>query len=152
MKILLICTHNACRSIIAEAVADKIATSRIIARSAGSNPRGQVHPLTLKHLAAHGYDIAGLKSQSWDEFEIFSPDVVITLCDQAADEACPAYFGDSLKIHWGLKDPSKNEENQSENFSRIISILENRFKRLLKEEFETMNHNELKDLFEKVCS
>ncbi|MBT5074392.1 MAG: arsenate reductase ArsC [Kordiimonadaceae bacterium] len=151
MKILLICTHNACRSIIAEAVANKISTPRIIARSAGSSPRGHVHPLTLKHLARHGYDINNLKSQSWDEFENFSPDVVITLCDQAAGETCPVYFGNCLKIHWGLNDPSKNSENEVENFDNTITILENRFRGLLEEEFETMDTSALNKLFEKVC-
>ena len=150
MKILLICTHNACRSIIGEAVASKLAFPRINARSAGSSPRGQVHPLTLKHLSRHGYDISALKSQSWDDFEDWKPDVVITLCDQAAGESCPVYFADCLKIHWGIADPSKDTANETQNFDQTINILEERFKKLLNEDFENINREELMLLFNKV--
>lgn len=150
MKILFICTHNACRSIIGEAVANKISNFRLKARSAGSAPRGIVHPLTIKHLERHTYDTTNLTSQSWDDFEGWNPTVVITLCDQAAGETCPLYFGDSLKIHWGLPDPSKDVTNEVKNFDNIISILENRIVRLLNEDFENMNHSELKLLFNTV--
>lgn len=150
MKILLICTHNACRSIIGEAVTNKIASPRIEARSAGSNPRGVVHPLTLKHLTRHGYDNSGFKSQSWDDFTDWQPDVVITLCDQAAGETCPVYFSNAIKIHWGLPDPSKGEDNQNENFDHVIITLETRIKKLLNQQFESMDQNQLKLLFNKV--
>ena len=73
MKILLICTHNACRSIIGEAVINKIAVARITAKSAGSSPRGEIHPLTLKHLTRRDYDTSSLKSQSWNDFENGTP-------------------------------------------------------------------------------
>lgn len=157
MKILLICTHNACRSIIGEAVTNKLsiitATNkpRIIAKSAGSSPRGQIHPLTLKHLKRRGYDTVNLKSQSWDDFEDFAPDVVITLCDQAAGESCPVYFGHSLKIHWGLADPSKGQNNEIENFDKTINIIENRIEKILKEDFENMSRQQLKALFETIA-
>jgi|TARA_R110002096_G_scaffold416576_3_gene619579 arsenate reductase (thioredoxin) len=150
MKILLICTHNACRSIIGEAVFNKLGNPRIEARSAGSSPRGIVHPLTLKHLTRHDYDTSTLESQSWDDFSDWKPDVVITLCDQAAGETCPIYFGDSLKIHWGLPDPSKDTTNEFENFDSIISILEKRIAKLLDEKFEDMDNNDLKLLFNRV--
>ena len=150
MKILFICTHNACRSIIAEAVSTKIASPRIEARSAGSNPRGVVHPFTLKHLKRHGYDITDLKSESWDGFSGWHPDVVITLCDQAAGETCPVYFGASLKVHWGLPDPSKDADNQNDNFDKVINTLETRIKKLLTEKFEDMDQTKLKLLFNKV--
>lgn len=150
MKILLICTHNACRSIIGEAVINKIAAPHITARSAGSSPRGEIHPLTLKHLNRHKYDVSTLKSQSWDDFENWDTDIVITLCDQAAGETCPVYFKDCLKIHWGLTDPSKDPRNEQENFDRTINILEERIKKLLNENFETMNSDQLTSLFNDI--
>ena len=150
MKILLICTHNACRSIIAEALINKMAAARITAKSAGSSPRGQIHPLTIKHLNRRGYNTTQLKSQSWDDFADYQPDVVITLCDQAAGETCPAFFSNSLKIHWGIPDPSKSTENETKNFDNTINTLEKRTEKLLNETFETMTPTELKTLFEKV--
>ncbi|MBF7073446.1 arsenate reductase ArsC [Glaciecola sp. MH2013] len=107
MKILYICTHNRCRSILSEAMTNQLAGDIIEARSAGSQPVGEVHPLSLKYLAQNDISISGLQSQSWDDFESFQPDLVITVCDSAAGETCPLYFSDSLKVHWGLSDPSK---------------------------------------------
>lgn len=114
MKILYICTHNRCRSILSEAITNTIAGDFIDAKSAGSQPAGEVHPLSLKYLKQTGYSIQDLQSQSWDEFENFHPDVVVTVCDSAAGEACPLYFSNSLKVHWGLSDPSKIAGDDSE--------------------------------------
>lgn len=107
MKILYICTHNRCRSILSEAITNHFAHGRIIAKSAGSQPAGVVHPLSIHFLQEANIATAGLQSQSWDEFEDFKPDLVITVCDSAAGETCPVWFGNSIKIHWGLSDPSK---------------------------------------------
>lgn len=107
MKILYICTHNRCRSILCEAISNHLGQGKIVARSAGSQPVGEVHPLSLQYLQEAGIPIDGLHSQSWDEFEAFAPDIVITVCDSAANESCPVWFGDSVKLHWGLQDPSK---------------------------------------------
>lgn len=114
MKILYICTHNRCRSILSEAITNQSANGLIIAKSAGSQPAGEVHPLSLKYLAETGFSTEGLISQSWDDFEGFEPDVVVTVCDSAAAEACPVYFGNCLKVHWGLSDPSKIEGDESQ--------------------------------------
>jgi len=109
MRILYICTHNRCRSILSEAVTNTFAGQLIEAKSAGSQPVGEVHPLSIKYLAEQGIDTDMLQSQSWDEFESFAPDIVVTVCDSAAGETCPVWFGQSLKVHWGLADPSKLE-------------------------------------------
>ena len=109
MKLLYICTHNRCRSILSEAITNSLAGDLIIARSAGSQPADEVHPLSMKYLRQMGYTVTGLRSESWHNFAQFQPDVVITVCDSAAGEACPAYFGNSIKIHWGMADPSKIE-------------------------------------------
>ena len=109
IKILFICTHNRCRSILAEAVAQHLGAGKIIAASAGSEPAGKIHPLSLEALKAAGISVAGLHSKSWDELEDFAPDVVITVCDNAANETCPVCFSNTKKVHWGLADPSALE-------------------------------------------
>jgi arsenate reductase len=124
MKILYICTHNRCRSILSEAITNQIAGDVIDAKSAGSQPAGVVHPLSLKYLAQKEYSIEGLKSQSWDDFEDFRPDVVVTVCDSAAGETCPVYFSDSIKVHWGLSDPSKVAGNKSEIEQAFLVCIE----------------------------
>jgi arsenate reductase len=98
---------------LSEAITNQLANSSITAKSAGSQPAGVVHPLSLKYLAESGYSTEGLISQSWDDFESFQPDLVVTVCDSAAGEACPLYFGNSLKVHWGLSDPSKIEGDET---------------------------------------
>ncbi len=129
MKILYICTHNRCRSILSEAVTNHFANDYIDARSAGSQPSGEVHPLSLKYLAEAGIPVQGLTSQSWDDFASFAPDIVITVCDSAAGETCPVWFGKSLKIHWGLQDPSTltgSDEDIANAFRKTIGIIHNR--------------------------
>lgn len=111
MKVLFICTHNRCRSIIAEAVTNHFAGNIIQAKSAGSQPAGKIHPMTLQFLQEKGIDTTALKSQSWDDHETFEPDIVITVCDHAANEPCPVWFGNSIQVHWGLPDPSKLTES-----------------------------------------
>ena len=128
MKILYICTHNRCRSILCEAITNA-SKGHVVARSAGSQPVGEVHPLSLKYLAERGIDTEGLRSQSWDEFEDYNADLVVTVCDSAAGESCPVYFGKSLKVHWGLEDPSKlegTEEEKAKAFNTTIDIIEKR--------------------------
>lgn len=129
MKILYICTHNRCRSILFEAISRHRATGTIEARSAGSQPAHQVHPLSIKYLQEASNSVAGLQSQSWDEFENFGPDVVITVCDSAAGESCPIWFGTTIKAHWGLADPSKvegSEEEVANAFRQTIQTIERR--------------------------
>jgi arsenate reductase len=134
MKILYICTHNRCRSILSEAITNQLGQGRLVAKSAGSQPAGEVHPLSLKYLAESGINTDGLQSQSWDEFEDFSPDIVITVCDSAAGESCPIWFGASVKVHWGLSDPSKLEGSEAEiadAFKQTISEISERVEKLL---------------------
>lgn len=106
MKILYICTHNRCRSILAEAVTNHYGKGLVTAASAGSEPAGVIHPMTLKALKRHRIPVKGLHSKSWDDMEVFEPDYVITMCDKAAREQCPLWFGKSLRVHWGMADPS----------------------------------------------
>jgi arsenate reductase len=108
-NILFLCTHNSARSIIAEAILNKIGSGRFRAFSAGSQPRGKVNPYAVEMLAQAGYDVASLSSKSWDEFE--GPDApemhfIFTVCDSAANEVCPVWPGKPVSAHWGVPDPS----------------------------------------------
>lgn len=134
MKILYICTHNRCRSILSEAITNHLGRGRIQAFSAGSQPSGEVHPLSIRYLEEKGIDTAGLRSQSWDAFAVDQPDIVVTVCDSAASETCPVWFGDTVKVHWGLPDPSKLEGSEEEvraAFYRVMDTIERRVQRLL---------------------
>jgi len=108
MKILFLCTANSCRSILAEALFNHLAPAGMRAFSAGSEPRGDINPLTLEALARAGIAADGLYSKSSDAHQALNPDFVITVCDKAAGEACPIHFGPATKAHWGLADPSES--------------------------------------------
>ena len=133
ITLLFICTHNRCRSILCEALTNHLATGRLHAQSAGSQPVGAVHPATLAALEARGITTAGLESKSWDSFAGLDPDAVITVCDSAAGEQCPLWMGRTPWVHWGLPDPSKVEDTteQAAAFATVIGIIEDRLQRLL---------------------
>jgi arsenate reductase len=104
-SVLFLCTGNSCRSILAEATFNHLAPADWTAVSAGSKPTGQVHPRSLALLAGEGISIEGYHSKSWDNLPL-TPDVVITVCSNAAGETCPAYLGRVVRSHWGVKDPA----------------------------------------------
>lgn len=109
LRVLVICTGNSARSIMAEAVLNREGLGRIQAYSAGSRPQEAPHPLALGLLADLGYDIAAMASKSWDEFlaaDAPELDLVITVCDDAAEQACPSFPGAPMRVHWGLEDPA----------------------------------------------
>lgn len=146
MKILYICTQNSCRSILCEAITNHLAKGKFQAFSAGSQPATQVDPLSLKYLEERGISTEGLKSKSWeenqDEGEDKQPDIVITVCDNAANEACPVWFGNTIKLHWGLSDPSKlegNEETIRKAFFAVMDTMEQRIQKLLDLNLESLS-------------
>lgn len=104
-NVLFLCTGNSCRSILAEAVFNALAPEGWRAMSAGSRPAGQMHPRSLALLAREGIATDGLYSKSWDHMPT-TPDIVITVCADAAGETCPAYLGPALRTHWGVEDPA----------------------------------------------
>ncbi|NMM75314.1 low molecular weight phosphatase family protein [Acidovorax sp. SRB_14] len=105
MNVLFLCTGNSCRSILAEATFNHLAPAGWHATSAGSQPTGQVHPRALALLAREGISAEGCHSKPWNDLPVV-PDVVVTVCANAAGETCPAYLGPVLRTHWGVADPA----------------------------------------------
>jgi arsenate reductase len=135
LKVLVLCTGNSCRSIIGEALFNHLGQGRITAFSAGSKPAGQVHPKSLALLQAKGISTAGFRSKSWDEFAGTPIDIVITVCDSAAGEACPVFTGAPVKAHWGVPDPAHatgTEEEIMAAFEGAYKTLEARIKAFLR--------------------
>ena len=124
MKLLFICTHNRCRSILCEAIVNQRGAGLVQAASAGSAPVDAVHPLTLRYLEERGYETADLQSQSWQDLEGFEPDRVITVCDSAAGEVCPLWMGEIEKHHWGLPDPSRAEGDEAAIRTAFMAVMD----------------------------
>ena len=124
MKLLFICTHNRCRSILCEAIASQRGAGALQAASAGSAPVHAVHPLTLRYLEERGYSTTDLQSQSWHDLQSFEPDRVITVCDSAAGETCPLWMGVVEKHHWGLPDPSRVEGDDAAIRSAFMAVID----------------------------
>jgi protein-tyrosine-phosphatase len=114
-NVLFLCTGNSARSVIAEAILNKLGAGKFRAYSAGSQPKGRVHPETLKLLRSLAYDTTEFRSKSWVEF-LKEPkfDFVFTVCDNAAEEVCPIWPGQPMTAHWGIPDPAEVTGNQAE--------------------------------------
>lgn len=129
-NVLFLCTGNSARSILAEAILNREGEGRARGYSAGSHPKGQVHPAALKLLGELGYATEGLRSKSWDEFAAPGApriDLIITVCDNAAGETCPIWPGHPAKLHWGIPDPAAVYGNaQSAAFKEAYRVLHER--------------------------
>lgn len=133
-NVLVLCTGNSARSILAEALFNLHGEGRLRGFSAGSKPKGVPHPGALRLLAKRGIDTASFRSKSWDEFSgADAPpiDLAITVCGNAAGEVCPVFLGSPLKAHWGLPDPADVEGSEAEvdaAFEETWRLLEMRVK------------------------
>lgn len=159
MKILVLCTGNSARSILLENLLNRLGQSRVLAFSAGSHPTGAVHPQTLQLLRSKGYDVAGLRSKSWDEFSGQNApvmDLVITVCGSAAAETCPIWpstkqvgkMGDKtrapLRAHWGIDDPAAAKpEDWPAAFAQAYARLSARANAFMAFPFEEMPPEDL---------
>ena len=146
--VLILCTHNSARSVLAEAMLNHWARRLgrdVQAHSAGSAPSGRIHPVALESLAAAGIDTRGLRSKAWDEFSAAGApplSIVITVCDNAAAETCPLFHGAPVQVHWGYPDPSKAEggdAGQRRAFELTRQALGYRVRQLLDLPLATMN-------------
>lgn len=131
-NVLFLCTGNSARSILAEAALNRAGQGRFRAYSAGSQPKGEVHPYTLDLLSKMNCDVSGLRSKSWLEFaQANAPklDFVFTVCDSAANETCPVWPGQPITAHWGVPDPAAATGTEAEiryAFADALRMLTNR--------------------------
>lgn len=144
-RVLFVCTGNSARSVLAEATLNHLGRGRFLAYSAGSQPAGRVNPHALRQLARAGMPTEGYRSKSWDEFSgdgAPALDLVVTVCDSAAQEACPVFFGDFVRTHWGLPDPAAVNGTQDEidqAFAQAHRVIRHRIERLLALPIEAMD-------------
>ena len=154
MKVLFMCTANSCRSILSEAVFNHLAPQGFEAISSGSFPKGQVLPRSLSTLQAAGISTEGLYSKGNDAFEGSPPDLVITVCDKAAGEACPVYFGPAMKAHWGLEDPSDvqgDDASVEAAFTATLQIIATRCQAFFALPFTRLNPAQLKTELDRIA-
>jgi len=156
MNVLFLCTGNSARSILAEALLQHRGLGKFMAYSAGSRPRGRVHPFVLELLESLGFNTRDLRSKSWEEFTRAGapePDLVITVCDRAAQETCPVWPGRPVTAHWSIEDPDRpdlSETQQRHLFEKVFRELDQRiriFASLPPEQLEELSlQNRLADI------
>jgi len=155
-NVLFLCTGNSARSILAEAILNRAGRGRFQAHSAGSFPKGRVHPMALEVLRARHYETAELRSKSWDEFakpRAPAIDFVFTVCDNAAGEVCPAWPGQPMTAHWGIADPaalSGTPEAQRRAFDRAYQELARRIELFLALPLTSIDRMSLKHRLDEI--
>lgn len=125
-NVLFLCTGNTARSILAEAILNKDGAGRFRAFSGGSQPKGEVNPLTLQVLGSFGYPTDGLRSKAWTEFAVpgaAEMDFIFTVCDSAAGEICPVWPGHPATAHWGIADPAAVEGTAVERTAAFVAAV-----------------------------
>jgi len=155
-NVLFLCTGNSARSILAEAILNREGGGRFRAFSAGSFPKGRVHPAALGLLRELGYSVEGLRSKSWDEFaKPGAPklDFIFTVCDNAAGEVCPIWPGRPVTAHWGVEDPAAvlgSDDEKRKAFLNAFMRLSSRINLLLALPFDKLSPQSLKKQLDQI--
>ena len=155
-NVLFLCTGNSARSVLAEAILDHRGAGKFAAYSAGSHPKGKVHPLAIELLDRLQLPTAGLRSKSWDEFaKPGAPqlDFIFTVCDNAAGEVCPIWPGQPMTAHWGVEDPAAvegNVETQRAAFKKAFNELEARIKVFASLSIASLDRSRLKARLDEI--
>ena len=155
-NVLFLCTGNSARSILAESLLNQLGDGRFRAFSAGSQPKGEVHPLALKLLGELGHPLGGLRSKSVDEFASADApvmDFVFTVCDSAAGEVCPVWLGHPITAHWGIEDPAAvtgTQEQREHAFHTAFRYLANRIHAFLALPLSSLERESLKAQLQQI--
>ncbi len=150
LNVLILCTGNSARSVLAEAIVNRLGEGKFVGHSAGSTPKGEVHPQALALLRRLGHPTEGLRSKSWDEFaapEAPQIDFIVTVCDNAASEACPIWPGRPASAHWGMPDPAAAdgaEADVARAFAETYRVLSHRIGLFLRLPFGSLSPSVLK--------
>ena len=155
-NVLFLCTGNSARSILAEQLINHWGRGRFVGFSAGSHPKGEVHPIALALLEHMRFPTSGLRSKSWDEFAAPGApalDFVFTVCDNAAGEVCPVWPGQPMTAHWGVEDPAAVEGSETERwlaFRKAFRELENRIKVFTSLPIRSIERNKLQQRLDDI--
>jgi len=157
-NVLFLCTGNSARSILAEALTTTLSQGRFIGFSAGSKPTGKVHPIAEALAIEMGYPKKNLRSKSWEEFskpDAPHMDFIITVCDNAANEACPIWLGHPATAHWSFPDPASIEGNDQDKrlaFQKILDMIKRDIELFIKLPLDSLNHEAIKKSIQAIHS
>ncbi len=154
-NVLFLCTGNSARSVIGEALVRELGGGRFQGFSAGSDPKGEVHPMAIRVLAEHGCNVSGLRSKSWDEFargDAPVMDFVFTVCGNAAGEVCPVWPGHPVTAHWGIDDPAAQTgaPEESAAFERAYALMEKMVRHFVSLDGESSDPSSLQKRAEQI--
>lgn len=155
-NVLFLCTGNSARSIFAESIINRLGRGRFRGYSAGSHPRGEVHPMALRELQQNNYATDGLRSKDWSEFAADGAphmDFVFTVCDKAAAEVCPVWPGQPMTAHWGVADPASlmaDELTQRTAFATAFRELTNRIAIFVNLPFDSLDRLRLQEKLDEI--
>ncbi len=155
-NVLFLCTHNSARSVMAEAILNKMGAGRFQAFSAGSQPKSSPNPFALEQVEKLGFARSNFKSKSWDDFAkpgAPAMDIIITVCDNAAGEVCPVWIGHPATAHWGFPDPSNaagDDQAKRHAFEQVFQLIKHRIQFLVSLPIDKLEHLALTNALKKI--